>query len=95
MIDEKYIIRIREILQKHLAKDERIFVFGSSVESEHFGDIDLAIISDNPETDKAIYRIKYDLEESNLPYKFDVININKTKDSFRARVLNGPKLWII
>lgn len=93
-MDEKYIARIREILGKHLKKGDRVFIFGSSVENEKFGDVDLAVVSKNAEVDKIIYKIKNDLEESTLPYKFDVVNINQTKDSFRNRVMNGPKIWI-
>ncbi len=95
MVNEKYIVRIKEILEKHLVAGERVFVFGSSVDQEKFGDVDLAIVSTRPEIEKAIYRIKDDLEESTLPYKFDVVDINQTKDPFRARVLNGLKIWII
>jgi len=95
MIKDQYILKIKEIAKNHLKDSGRVFVFGSSVESDRFNDVDLAVISDNPEIEKAIRNIKNDLEESTLPYKFDVININQTNDSFRARVLNGPKLWII
>ncbi len=95
MLEEKYIIRIREIFEKYLQPKDRLFVFGSSVEEEKFGDVDLAIVSESDETNKLIYKIKDALEESTLPYKFDVVDINKTKDPFRTRVLSGPKIWII
>lgn len=95
MIENKYIDKIKKIFEKHLSNGERVFVFGSSVSSEKFGDIDLAIVSEQAVDDKTIRSIKSDLEESDLPYKFDVVDINQTKDPFRTRVLNGPKIWII
>ena len=42
---EMYIEKIKEILQKQLTHDEKVFVFGSSVENEKFGDVDLAVVS--------------------------------------------------
>jgi len=95
MVSEKYIDRISAIMKKHLTQGEKVFIFGSSVDSERFGDVDLAVVSEQPVDSAVIYRIKEDLEESTLPYKFDVVDINNTKDPFRSRVLNGPKIWII
>jgi predicted nucleotidyltransferase len=65
------------------------------VDSKNFADIDLAIVSKTPVEEKIIQLIREDLEESTLPYKFDVVDINKSNDPFRARVLNGSKIWII
>lgn len=95
MIDKKYISKIAEIVKPRIGKNDRVFIFGSSVDQERFTDVDLGVVSENQEIDKEIYRIKDELEESALPYKFDVVNMNKTKKSFRARALNGPKVWII
>ena len=95
MISEIYVSKIKEILQKHLNLNEKVFVFGSSVENEKFGDVDLAIVSEQAVDDKILRHVREDLEESTLPYKFDLVDINQTNDPFRTRVLNGPKLWII
>jgi predicted nucleotidyltransferase len=96
MVEKKYIDKIAGILKEYLAAGDRVFIFGSAADSERFNDIDLGILSDDIErTDKATYKIKNDLEESTLPYKFDVVNINKTNDRFRVRVMGGPKIWII
>lgn len=95
MISEKYISEITKIVKMHIGEKDRVFIFGSSVDQERFADVDLGVVSEDQEVDKKIYVIKDKLEESLLPYKFDVVNINKTKKSFRKRVLDGPKLWII
>lgn len=95
MLEESYILKIKEILRKHLVDGDRALIFGSSVENEKFGDVDLGIISDNLDIERAMRNIREDFEESTLPYKFDVININKTNEKFRTQVLNGPKIWII
>lgn len=95
MIDKKYISEIAKIVKAHMGKKDRVFIFGSSIDQERFADVDLGVVSEDLEVDKKIYVIKDKLEESLLPYKFDIVNINKTKKSFRARTLNGPKIWII
>ncbi|MEI7891420.1 MAG: nucleotidyltransferase domain-containing protein [bacterium] len=95
MVTEIYINRIKEILQKHLNSNEKVFVFGSSVENEKFGDVDLAVFSEQAVDETKLRHIREDLEESTLPYKFDLVDINQTNDPFRTRVLNGPKIWII
>ncbi|HAS00224.1 MAG: Nucleotidyltransferase [Candidatus Moranbacteria bacterium GW2011_GWC2_37_73] len=95
MVTEIYINRIKEILQKHLTNNEKVFIFGSSVDGEKFGDVDLAVVSEQSVDERIMRQIREDLEESTLPYKFDLVDINQTNDPFRTRVLNGPKLWII
>lgn len=95
MIDKKYISEIAEIVKPRIGKNDRVFIFGSSVNQERFADVDLGVVSENSEIDKDICRIKDALEESTLPYKFDVVNMNKAKSLFRERALNGPKVWII
>jgi len=95
MVAEIYIEKIKEILQKQLTHDEKVFIFGSSVENEKFGDVDLAVVSPQLVAEKAMRQMKEALEESTLPYKFDLVDINQTNDPFRTRVLNGPKIWII
>ena len=95
MISEIYVNRIKEVLQKHLHLNEKVFIFGSSVENEKFGDVDLAVVSDQTVDERIMRHIREDLEESTLPYKFDLVDINQANDPFRTRVLNGPKIWII
>jgi predicted nucleotidyltransferase len=95
MVTGIYVDRIKEVLQKHLTHNEKVFIFGSSVESEKFGDVDLAVVSGQLVDEKILRSIREDLEESTLPYKFDLVDINQTNDPFRTIVLSGPKIWII
>lgn len=95
MIQERYIEKIKEIVQKYLHEGDKVFIFGSSVDSEKFGDVDLAIASEQTMDEKVMRLIREDLEESTLPYKFDLVDINQSNDPFRTHVLNGPKIWII
>jgi predicted nucleotidyltransferase len=95
MLKQEYTERIKKILKKQLTKGEKVFIFGSSVSSERFGDVDLAIVSEQAMDFSVMLKIKDDLEESTLPYKFDVVEINQTNDPFRTHVMKGEKIWII
>lgn len=93
MLKEKYLDQIKKIVQRHLKKDVRIFIFGSSIIKENFLDVDIGLI-DGKISDRELYRIINDLEESLLPYECDVINFNQVDKKFRNSVLNDKILWL-
>lgn len=87
-------------------KDVKVFLFGSRAKGDHklFSDIDLAIKSKSPELSKKIARFKEEVEESKLPYKFDVSSwdelyekylpeIKKTKTNFWDSGQKMLHLW--
>ncbi len=79
----------------NFAKDKpdlRIFIFGSSIIKDHFGDIDIAF--DGKITDKDLYALKEHFEESTFPYFVDLINLKQTSKSFKDHILKNKILWI-
>ena len=94
MLDKKYQKRITEIIKKHLGKNVKAFVFGSSVKKENFNDIDVAIMGENIDL-KKISSIINELEESLIPYKVDIIDLNKTDEKFKNKILKGKIIWLI
>ena len=92
MIPKKYQKQVKDIIEKHL-NNGRIFIYGSSVTEKTFNDIDIGIIGDSV-NEKTIYSIKDELEESNLPYKFDVIDFDKVDKNFKNKVLNNKIIWL-
>lgn len=93
MIEEKYQIKIKSILKKRLGGEARFFIFGSSLEEGKFSDVDVAIDGEI-ENEKSIFMAKDDLEESDLPYKFDLVYLKKAEKSFRDKILTGKMLWL-
>jgi predicted nucleotidyltransferase len=94
MIQEKYLQEIkRQIERVDKARDWEVFVFGSSLEQEHFGDIDLGVQGSGVDR-KDLIRLKEFLEESNLPFFVDVVNFNEVSDDFRDNVMEQPILWL-
>jgi predicted nucleotidyltransferase len=73
-LEPKFISLIKNIISKHLPQAE-IFIFGSRTTktNQEFSDVDIAIKCDEL-TFSSLALIKFDLEESDLPYKVDVAN---------------------
>lgn len=93
MIKDKYFKQIAATV-KHLTSDKnvKLFLFGSSVRKNRFGDCDIGIMGDV--SAREIRKIKQVLGDSTLPYKVDVINFNNVSDIFRNAVLKKPIIWI-
>ena len=94
MVKEKYLKKIKEkVIQFNQGKNLKFFIFGSSVNKKHFGDLDLGVMGDI--NDKELYKLKEDFTESTLPYAVDVVNFNKVEEEFRKNVFNNKILWIV
>lgn len=81
--------RHRAIIQTILAKYPYIFyAFGSRVQGTHkpFSDLDLCVLEDIPITIKC--QLEGEFEESNLPFKVDIIEWNKISEDFKALIKN-------
>ncbi len=75
-LEEKYITLIRLHVNKYLPQAQ-IFLFGSRAKNtnKEFSDIDIAIKDQNL-NQNIIAKIKFELEESDIPYKIDVADYN-------------------
>jgi predicted nucleotidyltransferase len=73
-LEKKFASLIKATIDKHLHGAE-VFLFGSRAKNtnQEFSDIDIAIKSPNLDFE-ALAKIRFDLEESNLPYKIDLVN---------------------
>ena len=83
----KYFKEIKKITSKHLSKNARVFVFGSSVENSCFNDIDIGVLYEND--DFKLSLIREDLENSNIPYKVDLINFDEVEKTFKNKVMKS------
>lgn len=83
---------VKAILRKHVP-DREVWVFGSRATgmAKRFSDLDLAIIGSSPLTLSERAALEYDFEESELPFKVDVVDWATTKDSFREVIKKTAK----
>lgn len=84
-----YLQTILQILQQHLPNQSNVWVFGSRVTgtAKKFSDIDLLIDAAEPLSLGLMARLAYDFEESDLPYKVDLVDWTAIDESFRNRIV--------
>lgn len=84
-MEKKYIEILKSILQKY---NYSFFLFGSRITKKikPFSDIDLFYTEDIPNS--IIYQLEEDLEESDLPYRVDLVSYNKCDEDFKKIIGN-------
>ncbi len=77
---------VHKILRDALPCDARVWVFGSRAKwtTKDSSDLDLAIDADRALTRKESAALSDAFEESDLPYKVDVVDMHTVSDSFKA-----------
>ncbi len=75
-LEHEFILLIKNGVRKLLPK-AKVFIFGSRAKETNrkFSDIDIAI-KDPDLNFKNLAAVRFELEESSLPYKVDVVNYN-------------------
>lgn len=93
MIKDKHLKQITAIIKPYIkGKKVQVFLFGSSVKKEKFGDFDIGLLG---EVDESIIReLKQAFANSTIPYNVDVVDFNQTTASFKNNVFNQPIIWI-
>lgn len=92
MLKKKYQKQIKEILLKHLGQNIKAIIFGSSVQDEQFHDIDIAVLGGN---ECKFSKIREELENSHIPYKVDLINLDQVEEKFKNKILKQKIIWLI
>lgn len=85
---------IHRILNKYLSKSSSVWVFGSRAKgtARKYSDLDLAIDDDQqPLPLSMMTSMLDDFEESDLPYKVDIVDWNTISDEFRRTILSDRK----
>ena len=95
MIDvaEHHLETIKRILAEYVGDCEvRAFGSRSNGKAEEYSDLDLAIIGNDKleQRDKMLLREAF--EESDLPFRVDIIDYNAVSESFRAIIDNDYDL---
>jgi predicted nucleotidyltransferase len=84
-IQPKDLSIVESILKKYLPSNTTVWIFGSRAKNHarKFSDLDLAIDAGKKLPATTLTNIKFDLEESDLPYKVDVIDWNTISKNFK------------
>lgn len=87
---------VRRIAQEVLwGKGIGLYLFGSWVRSQatKASDIDLAVDAPSPLPPGLLAQLREKLEESHIPYRVEIVDLRKTDNAFRQRVLNEGIRW--
>ena len=94
-VNLKTINKLKEFLVDFFkGKEVKLFLFGSRARGDNtiFSDIDIGILSDK-DIRKDIVILREILEESNIPYKVDIVELSKNRDLLDV-VLKEGKRWL-
>lgn len=83
---------IEKILRSNLASGAEVFVFGSRAfgKTKRSSDLDLAIDAGKKLTRKEEQNLFDEFEDSDLPYRVDVVDLNSVKSDF-GKIINATK----
>ena len=83
-INPNHLEIIRDILASHVP-DAEVRAFGSRVtgSAKSSSDLDLVIMGDSRLTFTSLGLLRYDFEESDLPYRVDLLDWHMVTDEFR------------
>ena len=83
------------VLQYFEDENVKIFLFGSSARGDHhrYSDIDIGILPNNGYNKKKLILLRERLENMNIPYSVDLVDISKVSDVFKKKVMKEGKIW--
>ena len=75
---------VRDVLRRHVS-DRKVLAFGSRVTwtAKHYSDLDLAVLGDEPLPLDLTSALAESFDDSDLPFKVDVVDWASTSESFR------------
>lgn len=91
MSDKKTLSIIRTIMDKHLDYSQyKVFIFGSRTKPAHrkYCDVDIGIMGTKSLPTSTLLGIKEDLQNSDIPYMCDVVDLRKASPDFREKALS-------
>lgn len=85
-MDTNLLSQLKSIVFKNIdPKMSKVFIFGSRATGTNrkYSDIDLGLQSESEIPFMAKIKLEDEFENSNLPYKVDVVDFSKVAESFR------------
>lgn len=94
-IDE-WFEELKKIVLSSIDKDKyAVFLFGSALDRDYpFGDVDIGILGKEPISSKNISLISEKLDESRVPFRYDIRDFLKVGDKFKKSVYSRKiEIW--
>jgi hypothetical protein len=83
------------VLQAFENENVKIFLFGSRAKgnAHSTSDIDVGILPSGCFDRKKITALRAELEEMNIPYTVDLVDLSTVSEEFRQQVLKEGEIW--
>ncbi|MEK7611679.1 MAG: nucleotidyltransferase domain-containing protein [Patescibacteria group bacterium] len=91
-----YKSEIKKIVLKHLPSEGyQAFLFGSRSDgtAKAWSDWDIGLLGPEPVPAKLLAEIEEELEDSEIPFLVEVVDLVETSPKFRAMALKKAELW--
>ena len=88
--------QVKEIvLDAFKDEDVKVILFGSAArgDAHRFSDIDIAILPKTKYNKTKVILLKEEIENLNIPYSVDLVDISKVSSAFREKVLREGEIW--
>lgn len=91
MGDERIRNLVKATVRRHLAEEYKLFVFGSRVvgTNRKFSDLDVGIMGPKPVAAGILVTLKDELDDSDIPYRVDVVDFAKVGQDFKRVALTN------
>lgn len=89
-VEQRHLELVKEILKK-IVPDANVYVFGSRAKNnpKPYSDLDLAVDLGGKKLDLlTLAKLNSAFEETTIPYKIDVVDLNSISDEFKNNIKN-------
>lgn len=96
-MNDKYILALKKLVLESLTKrpDIQVYLFGSRAKNSarETSDVDIALLSKQAVSNQLIVMLRDKIEESNIPYQVDIVDLNTVNDALKTKFLEGAIKW--
>jgi predicted nucleotidyltransferase len=88
--------QVHQIASEHLhGVNISLYLFGSWArkEEQNSSDIDLGIYYEEPLSTGTLARLRLAYEESNIPYRVEIVDLTESNINFRKKVMDEGDKW--
>lgn len=95
-MENKYIRELKKLILSELENENmQVFLFGSRARNDnHYtSDVDIAIVPEKNSNTGKISSLKEKIENSNIPYKVEIVNVAEVSDDFKNEIMKDAIEW--
>jgi predicted nucleotidyltransferase len=95
-VEDLILAQVRKLILKYLESySVCVYLYGSRAKGtdRKTSDVDIAILPVKPIPEYLLAELRERLEESNIPYEVEIIDLSKVSNEFRQAILPTAILW--